>query len=160
MQSNHSRKRSSAWIEQDENENVSLAYAPVNLIDLPAKRLQNRQGAPVHAKRLLKYDAQKLLSNLAFTSFYVTANFHNFNPTASYITLCMVSEQNGLYQALWYRLPSANTLCVDKNMADEPAATSSHPSTTPHPPCRRWRSQQATSLPTQHLIRHSCGSCL
>ena len=98
----HSRKRSSAWIDQDERENVSMAYTPVNLTDLPAKRLQNSHGAAVISKPLLKYDAQKMLGNLAFTRFYVTANFQNFSPTTSYIILCMVSEQNNLYQALWY----------------------------------------------------------
>jgi hypothetical protein len=103
----HSRKRSSAWLEADELENVSLAYTPVNLIDLPSKRLQNSLGAPIASKPALKYDAQKLLSTLAFTRFYVTANFQNFNPTASYIVLCMVSEQNRLYQALWYASPSS-----------------------------------------------------
>ena len=72
----HNRKRSSAWLEQDESENVSLAYTPVNLSDMPAKRLQNSQGAAVQAKPLLKYDAQKLLLNLSFTRCFVTANYN------------------------------------------------------------------------------------
>jgi hypothetical protein len=97
----HSRKRSSAWVEQDENENIPMAYAPLEPIEAPSKRLQNNQGAPVIAKPTIKYQAQRLLSNLAFTRVYVTANFQNFDPTTSFIVLCMVSEQSQLYQALW-----------------------------------------------------------
>lgn len=95
----HSRKRSSAWVTDDEN--VSRAYTPVNLEDMPSKRLQNSRGEAVAGKPLLRYDAQKLLNNLAFTRFYVTANFQNYDPKVSYIILCMVSEQNELYHALW-----------------------------------------------------------
>ena len=95
----HSRKRSSAWVADDEN--VARAYATVNLEDMPSKRLQNSRGDPIQAKQLLKYDAQKLLNNLAFTRFFVTANFQNYSPKDSYIILCMVSEQNSLYQSLW-----------------------------------------------------------
>lgn len=95
----HSRKRSSAWITDDEN--VAQAYTPVNLVDMPSKRFQNQRGEAVHAKPLLRYNVQKLLNHLAFTRFYVTANFTNYNPAESFIILCMVSEQNELYQALW-----------------------------------------------------------
>ncbi|KAK5173380.1 uncharacterized protein LTR77_002061 [Saxophila tyrrhenica] len=102
----HSRKRSSAWVEEDETAHVSLAYTPANPTSLPSKRLQNKKGAAVTAKPLLKYDAQKFLSNLAFTRFYVTANFQNLDQTSSFVVLCLVGEQNGLYQALCHVLPS------------------------------------------------------
>ena len=95
----HSRKRSSAWVADDEN--VARAYAVVNLEDMPSKRMQNSRGEAIQAKKLFKYDAQKLLNNLAFTRFFVTANFQNYSQKESFIILCMVSEQNELYQALW-----------------------------------------------------------
>ena len=96
----HSRKRSSAWVTDEENN--SQVYTPVNPADMPSKRFQNKHGEAVHAKPLLRYNAHKVLNHLAFTRFYVTANFTNFNPAEYFIILCMVSEQNELYQALWY----------------------------------------------------------
>ena len=95
----HSRKRSSAWVTDDEN--VAKVYTPVNLEDMPSKRFQNRYGEAVHTKPRLKYDAEKLLNQLAFTRFYVTANFTNYSPKESFVILCMVSEQNELYCGLW-----------------------------------------------------------
>ncbi|KAK3712615.1 hypothetical protein LTR37_009058 [Vermiconidia calcicola] len=92
------RKRSSAWLTEDED--ISQVYTSIKLEDTPSKRLQNSRGEAVHSKPLLRYNAPKLLNNLAFTRFYVTKNFQNFNPSTSFIILCMVSEQNGLYQAL------------------------------------------------------------
>jgi hypothetical protein len=105
-----SRKRSSAWIADDDNNpEESLS---TNLEDLPSKRLLNNRGEAIPTKPLIKYNAQKLLNHLAFTRIYVTANFQNFNPNGSFIVLCMVSEQNDLYQALWYvSLRTALTIC-------------------------------------------------
>lgn len=100
--SSHSRKRSSAWIDEDtanDNSYIAQAYASVTLEDAPVKRLQNARGEAVTP--ILKYNAQRLLNNLAFTRFYVTANFQNYNPAFSPVILCMVREQNELYQALW-----------------------------------------------------------
>lgn len=98
----HTRKRSSAWLEEDSHPNVSLAYTPLNPTSLPSKRLQNSSGTGIATtKPSVKYDAQRLLGNLAFTRFYVTENFANFSPTTSHVLLCMVGEQNGLYRGLW-----------------------------------------------------------
>ena len=70
----------------------------------PAKRLQNSQGEAITIpppRRPLKFNAQRLLNHLAFTRLSLTANFSKFNPASSFIILCMVSEQNELYHALW-----------------------------------------------------------
>lgn len=94
-----SRKRSSAWIDYDIDLNES---PPNNPEDTPSKRLLNSRGEAVPTKPLMRYNVQKLLNHLAFTRIFVTANFQNFNPNGSFVVLCMVSEQNDLYQALWH----------------------------------------------------------
>ena len=100
----HSRKRSIRDREEDED-GIRNSYGAINVEDdKPLKRFQNRYGEAI--KRQPKhYNAQKLLNNLAFTRYYVTANFSNYDPTSSFIVLCMVSEQNQLYQALWCVAP-------------------------------------------------------
>ena len=96
----HSRKRSVRDFEEDD-ESERNAYAALNIQDnKPLKRLQNSQGYAIK-RQPLKYNAHKLLSHLAFTRFYVTANFGSYNPGVSPVVLCMVSEQNELYRAVW-----------------------------------------------------------
>ena len=95
-----SRKRSSAWIADDDiNEYESQL---TNIEDTPSKRLLSNRGEAIPTKPLIRYNGQKLLNHLAFTRIYVTANFQNYNPNQSFVVLCMVSEQDDLYQALWY----------------------------------------------------------
>ena len=93
------RKRSSAWITNDDLDPVD--DTPANAEDMPSKRLLNNRGESVQTGRIIKYNVQKLLNNLAFTRIYVTANFHNYDPSKSFIVLCMVSEQDELYHTLW-----------------------------------------------------------
>ena len=101
----HSRKRSSAWLaEGDDNGFVATHIAPLNEEDMPSKRMQNPRGEAVKQRQPLKYNTLKFLNNLAFTRFYVTANFQNYDPASSFVILCMVAEQNELYRALWYVL--------------------------------------------------------
>ena len=96
----HSRKRSVRDFEEDD-ESERNAYAALNIQDdKPLKRLQNSQGHAIK-RQPLKYNAHKLLSHLAFTRFYVTQNFAQYTPGTSPVVLCMVSEQNELYRAVW-----------------------------------------------------------
>ena len=97
------RKRSSAWITNEDLDSVE--DTPASHEDMPSKRLLNNRGEPVQTGRVVKYNVQKLLNHLAFTRVYVTANFHNYNPSKSFVILCMVSEQSELYHALWFVLP-------------------------------------------------------
>jgi hypothetical protein len=101
------RKRSSAWIANGDVDAVE--YPSVNLEDTPSKRLLNNRGEPVQTGRLTKYNVQKLLNHLAFTRVYVTANFHNYNPSKSSVILCVVAEQDELYHTLWFAHPSVVT---------------------------------------------------
>ena len=97
----HSRKRSVRDFEEEDEDEPANAYAAINLLeDKPLKRLQNSQGYAIK-RQPLKYNAHKLLNNLAFTRYYVTANFANYNPRSSFVVLCMVAEQNDIYRALW-----------------------------------------------------------
>ena len=91
----HSRKRSVRDLEEDED-TIRNTYAAINLQeDKPLKRLQNRYGEAIK-RQPKQYNVQKLLNNLAFTRFYVTSNFSNYDPKSSFVVLCMVSEQNEL----------------------------------------------------------------
>ena len=106
------RKRS-VWERESENDSNgnnheidTNIYTADDLEETsPAKRLQNSQGEAITIpppRRPLKFNAQRLLNTLAFTRLSLTANFSKFNPASSFIILCMVSEQNELYHALWY----------------------------------------------------------
>ena len=95
----HSRKRS-VWDLEEEDDTVNTLHSAIDLQETPAKRLQNSQGEAIK-RQPIKYNAQKLLCNLAFTRFYVTENFANYDPRSSFIILCMVAEQNELYRAVW-----------------------------------------------------------
>lgn len=99
------RKRSSAWITNDDLHAVE--GTPASAEDMPSKRLLNNHGEPVQTGRIIKYNVQKLLNHLAFTRFYVTANFRSYNPSKSFVILCMVPEQNDLYHTLWFVNSSA-----------------------------------------------------
>jgi len=96
------RKRPVRHRDADSEDEEGLGAGPVadELLTTPLKRLQNSKGYAVH-RRILKYNAQALLNDLAFTRLYVTANFQNYNPTLSPIILCVVSEHRLLYHALW-----------------------------------------------------------
>ncbi|KAK5123989.1 hypothetical protein LTR85_002186 [Meristemomyces frigidus] len=93
------RKRSARHDSDDEQ--------PVadDQLDTPSKRLRNSKGDAI-LRRTLKYNAQALLNNLAFTQLYVTANFQKYNPGLSPIVLCIVSEHDLLYRALCQVLPA------------------------------------------------------
>lgn len=93
------RKRSSVWL--DENELTYSDDDPQEVEYTHSKRLLGSKGESVPTNRVTKYNAPKLLNHLAFTRVYVTANFQNYNPSKSYIVLCMLFERNELYQALW-----------------------------------------------------------
>ena len=93
------RKRSIHQRDADSSDDDE-PLPPDNLDTAGGKRLRNSQGNAI-PRRVLKYNAQALLNNLAFTRLYVTANFHNNNPSVSPVILCIVSERDGLYRALW-----------------------------------------------------------
>ncbi|KAK5137672.1 hypothetical protein LTR08_007967 [Meristemomyces frigidus] len=91
------RKRSVRHREADSEDEQPV---PSDHHDTTLKRLRNSKGVAIH-RRVLKYSAQALLNNLAFTRLYVTANFQNFDPSLSPVILCIVSEHDVLYRALW-----------------------------------------------------------
>lgn len=103
----HSRKRSAAFLSEDTTTNDTTFSGktndPINeQQDGPSKRLLHNSGIPLstsHPK--LKYNAQRLLNNLAFTRLYITANFQNWDPASSPVVLCCVNEQSETYVALW-----------------------------------------------------------
>lgn len=68
--------------------------------DTSPKRLRNRKGGATH-RRVLQYNAQALLSHLAFTRLFVTANFQKYNPASSPIIICIVNRRVEHYDALW-----------------------------------------------------------
>lgn len=94
-----SRKRSIQELHVDDDED-ELVASHKNYTDAAPKRLRNRRGNAVHRK-IIKYDVQALLNHLAFTRFYVTANFQNYNQTSSPVIICIVSNHLQLYNALW-----------------------------------------------------------
>lgn len=96
----HSRKRSVRDLEAEDQRDEDLYISSTLQEDKPMKRLQNRHGEAIK-REPIQYNAQRFLNQLAFTRFYVTSNFSNFNPISSFVMLCMVSEQNELYRALW-----------------------------------------------------------
>ena len=102
MEISHSRKRSSAWVENDIKD-VPSVYAPdISVEEAPSKRLQNARGEAIETTRpVLRYDAQKLLNALAFTRLYVTANFQFYDPSTSFIVVYLGFEQGPDYQRLW-----------------------------------------------------------
>ena len=100
----HSRKRSAAFLSDDTtNDNLSsIPATPNDEPDAPSKRLQNSSGVAIPTSQpKLRYNAQRLLNNLAFTRLYVTANFPAWDPASSPVVLCCVDEQNELCQVLW-----------------------------------------------------------
>lgn len=122
------RKRSSVWIATDEEmpHNDSTTHPE----DEPSKKLLSNRGEAIHTNPQVKYNTQKLLNHLAFTRVYVTANFANYNPQESFVLLCMASEQNGLYEMLWYiqrRVQLLMILHANKLLATcYPGCTQSH----------------------------------
>lgn len=92
------RKRSVSRRDADSEDEQPVADDP---LATSPKRLRNSKGDATHRPRVLKYNARALLNNLAFTRLYVTANFQNYRPSVSPVILCIVSEQDLLYRALW-----------------------------------------------------------
>ena len=102
----HSRKRSAAFLDDTSTNGTTFEAQTTNANgdqqDGPSKRLLHNSGIPLAtSKSILRYNAQRLLNNLAFTRLYVTANFQSWDPVASPVVLCCVDEQNELYLALW-----------------------------------------------------------
>ena len=62
--------------ESNEDSDNDLTYHVTG--DTPSKRLQNARGLPI-ARETITYNASNLLSNLAMTRLFVTANFSNYN---------------------------------------------------------------------------------
>jgi len=92
-----SRKRRAPH-DTNEDSNDDLTYHGAS--DTPSKRLQNARGLPI-AREAISYYASGLLSDLAVTRLFVTANFGNYSPASSYVLLCVVREGDDLYKALW-----------------------------------------------------------
>lgn len=104
----HSRKRSAAFLSEDTSNGILASNGTPNIDDSieeqdePSKRLQHNTGVPIATTQpRLRYNAQRLLNNLAFTRLYVTANFHSWNPSSSPMVLCCVDGQSEVYVALW-----------------------------------------------------------
>ncbi|KAK4546152.1 hypothetical protein LTR36_002289 [Oleoguttula mirabilis] len=96
------RKRSVRHRDADSDDEQPVA---ADQLDTPRKRLRNSKGDAIH-RRELKYNAQALLNNLAFTQLYVTANFQFYNPALSPVILCIIAERDVLYRTLCQVLPA------------------------------------------------------
>lgn len=68
--------------------------------DTPSKRLRNPQGDAIERKQL-RFNAHQLLSDLAFSRLYVTANYDRYSVTKSPILLIVLSRHDALYRAVW-----------------------------------------------------------
>lgn len=94
--SSTSLKRTANDID-DEDEDIHLETSTT---DTPSKRLRNPQGAAVERKQL-RFNAHQLLSELAFSRLYVTANYDRYSVTKSPILLIVLSRHDALYRAVW-----------------------------------------------------------
>ncbi|KAF2168907.1 hypothetical protein M409DRAFT_20920 [Zasmidium cellare ATCC 36951] len=95
--SSASRKRTANDVDDDDDEVMQFE---TNTTDTPSKRLRNPQGDAISRKQL-HFNAHKLLSDLAFSRLYVTANYDRYSVTQSPILLTVLSRHDALYRAVW-----------------------------------------------------------
>lgn len=94
--SSTSRKRTANDVD-DKDDDI---YLETITTDTPSKRLRNLQGDAIEQKQL-RFNAHQLLSELAFSRLYVTANYDRYSATKSPILLTVLSRHDVLYRAVW-----------------------------------------------------------
>lgn len=90
------RKRTANDVD-DEDDNI---HFETSTTDTPSKRLRNPQGDAIERKQH-RFNAHQLLSELAFTRLYVTANYDRYSVTKSPILLTVLSRHDAPYRAVW-----------------------------------------------------------
>lgn len=94
--SSTARKRTADDVD-DEDDDI---HFETSTIDTASKRLRNPQGEAIERKTL-RFNAHQLLSDLAFSRLYVTANYDRYSATKSPILLTVLSRHDALYRAVW-----------------------------------------------------------
>ncbi|KAK4499916.1 hypothetical protein PRZ48_008102 [Zasmidium cellare] len=98
--SSTSRKRTADDVDDNDNDRFETTTT-----ETPSKRFRNPQGEAIERK-LLRFNAHELFSDVAFTRLYVTANYDRYSITQSPILLTVLSRHDALYRAVCQTLPA------------------------------------------------------